>query len=64
MEKVRLEKFLGKQVKILSDAGNGKVFTYSGKVTDVSDTDISIFNERFGDTVLLHRLVLQITEKK
>ncbi len=64
MEKEKLERFLNKTVKILSDAGNGKVFSYSGKITEVTADDISLFSERFGDTIISNQLVLQITESK
>ena len=62
METEKLIRFLQKDVKVLADAGNGKVFTYKGKVTEVTDSDISIMSVKFGETILMNQLVLQITE--
>ena len=64
MEKEKLLRFLNKDVKILADAGNGKVFSYRGKLTEVTDADISIVSARFGETVLMLQLVLQVTEER
>ncbi len=62
MEADKLKRFLDKNAKLLVDAGGGKVFTYSGRVTSVTDNDISIVSLKFGETVLMNKMVLQITE--
>ena len=62
MKKEKLEKFLHKKVKVLADVGDNKVFSYLGELTEVTDDNISIVHEKFGETVLNNKLVLQISE--
>jgi len=62
MEAEKLRQFLNKgKVKILTDAGNGRVFIYFGELTEVND-DSSFIIDRKGQTLISNKLILQISD--